>query len=162
MYSTLKGCVTIWVVTFSVLAFSLASCDKDDDDDNNNDKVEYNLAASADGGQETPSVATNATGSLTGTYNKSTNAMSYTVTWSDLSGSPTDMHFHGPADPGTPANVAVPITGFGTDISGSYDGSATLTDAQEAELLAGKWYYNVHTDAHPAGEVRGQIAATAR
>ena len=72
------------------------------------------------------------------------------------------MHFHGPADPGTPANVAVPITGFGTDISGSYDGSATLTDAQEAELLAGKWYYNVHTDAHPAGEVRGQIAATAR
>ena len=34
---------------------------------------------------------------------------------------------------------------------------ATLTDAQAADLLAGKWYVNVHTEANPGGEIRGQL-----
>ena len=37
------------------------------------------------------------------------------------------------------------------------DGSATLTAPQTAELLAGQLYINVHTAAHPNGEVRGQV-----
>ena len=40
---------------------------------------------------------------------------------------------------------------------GSFEGSATLTDAQADELLAGKWYVNVHTAANKGGEVRGQV-----
>ena len=36
-------------------------------------------------------------------------------------------------------------------------GSATLTDGQMADLMAGKWYANVHTAANPAGEIRGQM-----
>ena len=36
-------------------------------------------------------------------------------------------------------------------------GEATLTDAQAADLLAGRWYVNVHTRAHPGGEIRGQV-----
>ena len=35
-------------------------------------------------------------------------------------------------------------------------GSATLTPAQMAELLHGKWYVNLHTAASPNGEIRGQ------
>ena len=38
-----------------------------------------------------------------------------------------------------------------------FEGSATLTDAQADELLAGKWYVNVHTAANKGGEVRGQV-----
>ena len=39
----------------------------------------------------------------------------------------------------------------------TFEGSATLTDAQAADLLAGRWYVNVHTDANKGGELRGQL-----
>jgi hypothetical protein len=32
-----------------------------------------------------------------------------------------------------------------------------LTDAQAANLMAGKYYVNIHTAAHEDGEIRGQI-----
>ena len=32
-----------------------------------------------------------------------------------------------------------------------------LTDAQAEELMAGKWYVNIHTAANKAGEIRGQV-----
>ena len=32
-----------------------------------------------------------------------------------------------------------------------------LTDAQVTDLMGGKWYFNVHTKEHPAGEIRGQV-----
>jgi len=35
--------------------------------------------------------------------------------------------------------------------------SATLTDAQAADLQKGMWYVNVHTAANPGGELRGQL-----
>ena len=40
--------------------------------------------------------------------------------------------------------------------SGS-EGSATLTDAQAADLMAGKYYVNIHTEANKGGEIRGQV-----
>ena len=36
-------------------------------------------------------------------------------------------------------------------------GTATLTDAQAADLMAGNWYVNVHTAEHRGGEIRGQV-----
>jgi len=32
-----------------------------------------------------------------------------------------------------------------------------VTPEQLADLLAGKWYVNLHTANFPAGEVRGQV-----
>jgi hypothetical protein len=43
--------------------------------------------------------------------------------------------------------------------AGSATGTINLTDAQEADLLAGKWYTNIHTATNGAGEIRGQITA---
>ena len=51
------------------------------------------------------------------------------------------------------AGVAVAIPGTASPMAGS----ATLTDAQAADLMAGKWYVNVHTAANKDGEIRGQV-----
>lgn len=142
--------------TAALCMFLLVACTKDDDA---TPKVTYNLAATASGAQEVPAVNTNATGTLTGTYNINTKALSYTITWNGLSGAPTGMHFHGPAMAGANAGVALGITGFPATASGTYTGSATLTAAQQDDLLAGKWYWNVHTAANPGGEIRGQVNA---
>jgi hypothetical protein len=138
------------------LCFTLTACDKDDDDDQQ--KTTYTLSATANGAQEVPAVTTTATGTVSGTYNSGTNALSYTVTWTGLSGAPTLMHFHGPALAGEIASPAVTITGFPATASGTYSGSATLTEAQEADLLAGKWYWNAHTAINGSGEIRGQVS----
>ena len=39
----------------------------------------------------------------------------------------------------------------------SFEGSATLNDAQANALMAGNMYVNIHTAAHKAGEIRGQV-----
>jgi len=140
----------------SLLTTTFSACNKDDDIPA--EKVNYNISATANGSQEVPAVTTGGTGTATGTYNKNTNLLNYTVTWTGLSGNATLMHFHGPADPGVSAGVSLGITGFTSAPSGSYTGSATLTDDQETQLLGGKWYYNVHTAAHGAGEIRGQVS----
>jgi hypothetical protein len=133
------------------------SCSKDDDNNTPAPKVDYTLSGTASGSQEVPAVTTGGSGTVTGSYNSSTNLLNYTVTWTGLSGPATLMHFHGPALAGANAGVALGITGFTSAASGSYTGSATLNDTQEADLLAGKWYYNVHTTANGGGEIRAQV-----
>lgn len=122
----------------------------------------WNLRGNANGSQEAPTrVTTTATGTLSGTYNKSTNLLTYTITWNGLiGGNPTAMHFHGPSDPGVAASVIVPITGFTVATSGTVSGTATLTEAQEPDLMNGLWYYNIHNTIYPAGEIRGQVFLT--
>ena len=152
---TLKPSLLSLLAGFLFLGTVTLSCDKDDED--NPVKTTYTLSGTANGAQEVPAVTTNGTGTIAGNYNKDTKLLNYTVTWTGLSGPATNMHFHGPALAGEPAGVALPITGFSTTESGSFTGSATLTAAQETDLLAGKWYYNVHTDANKGGEIRGQV-----
>ncbi len=82
-----------------------------------------------------------------------TKMLRYTVTYSDLTGPATAAHIHGPAAPGVNAGVAVPLTNSASPMTGT----ATLTDAQIADLMAGKYYANVHTATNPGGEIRGQI-----
>lgn len=122
----------------------------------------YNLTGNANGGQEAPiRVITPATGTITGTYNKTTNILQYTISWNNLSTAPSGMHLHGPADAGVAAPVKIPITGFTASATGSVSKSDTLkNEADEADFLLGKWYYNLHTPANPGGEIRGQIFPT--
>jgi len=87
-------------------------------------------------------------------YDTASKKLSWTVTYSGLTGPATAAHFHGPAEPGKNAGVAVPIP----DIAKSpAEGSAMLTEAQAADLLAGKYYVNIHTAANKGGEIRGQL-----
>jgi len=99
----------------------------------------------------------NGGGSAGVTYDSVTNVLTWDITFSNLSAAPTAAHFHGPAIPGQDAGIQVPIT----DLTSPSMGTATITDAQETDLLAGKYYINYHTAACPGGEIRGQVSLSA-
>jgi hypothetical protein len=110
------------------------------------------------GDQEVPPVTTTGIGIINGTYDESTNTLSFNVEFNGLTSNTTAAHFHGPAPPGINAGVQIGWTGFPTGVtSGSYSNSFVLTQQQEADLLAGLWYANIHTTLHGGGEIRGQM-----
>jgi hypothetical protein len=114
----------------------------------------YKLSASLDAASEVPPNSTKGTGSFTGTYDTTTKKLTWTVSYSGLTGAPVAAHFHGPAGPGKDAPVEVPISVGPSPLQGS----ATLTPSQEKDLLDGNVYVNIHTDANPKGEIRGQVS----
>jgi hypothetical protein len=112
------------------------------------------MSATLDGAQESPPVTTEAKGTADVAFDTDTKMLTWTVEYSGLSGDATAGHFHGPADKGANAGVAVPFEG---PVTSPIKGSATLTDAQAADLMAGKYYINIHTAANKDGEIRGQV-----
>jgi CHRD domain len=115
---------------------------------------EVNMKADLTSAQQVPPNQSAGKGSAVVNFDTSAKKLSWTVNYSGLSGPATAAHFHGPAEPGQNAGVAVPIPNPQTS---PVTGSATLTDAQAADLLAGKYYVNIHTAANPGGEIRGQV-----
>ncbi len=111
------------------------------------------FGATLSGSAEVPAVNTAGSGNLEATLDKGSNVLRWKLTYSGLSGPATAGHFHGPAMAGANAGVVVPFTTATSPI----EGQATLTPAQIADLMAGKWYANVHTAAQPGGEIRGQV-----
>ena len=104
---------------------------------------------------EVPANASAGSGTLEASFDKASSVLRWKVTYSGLSGAATMAHFHGPAMPGSNAGVVVPLPSAASPA----EGSATLTPAQAADLMAGKWYINVHTAQNPGGEIRGQVLA---
>jgi len=110
--------------------------------------------AKLDAAQEVPTNDSKGKGTADLAYDTESKNLTWTITFDGISGPPTVAHFHGPAEPGKTAGVALLI---GQKPTSPVKGSATLTDAQAADLVAGRWYVNVHTEANKAGEIRGQV-----
>jgi hypothetical protein len=110
--------------------------------------------ATLDGKSEVPPTTSSGKGTADIDYDPASKKLSWKLTYSGLTGPATAAHFHGPAEPGKNAGVAVAIPNA---TSSPAEGSATLTAAQAADLEAGKYYVNVHTAANPGGEIRGQV-----
>jgi hypothetical protein len=108
-------------------------------------------------GAEVPPPDTAGTGTADASYDPATHILTYTVTFSGLSGPATMAHFHGPAAAGANAGVEVKL---GLSPKSPIKGSTKLTDAQAKELESGLWYANVHTAKNPKGELRGQLEET--
>jgi hypothetical protein len=143
----------------ALLFSGVSGCDKNDDNPAPAGDM-YNINATMSSANEVPTNTSTATGTTTGTYNATNNLLTYNVTWTGLTGPATMAHFHSPALPGANANVLIHFNVPPNSPSGSLSGVATLTEAQETDLLAGKFYANIHTAANGAGEIRGQVAAT--
>ena len=106
------------------------------------------------GTQEVPPTATSGSGTFESKFDKTTSMLSWKLTYSGLTGPAVAAHLHGPAAMGSNTGVVVP---FPNPISSGMEGSSTLTAAQAADYMAGKWYVNVHTAANKGGEIRGQV-----
>jgi hypothetical protein len=106
------------------------------------------------GANEVPLVQTSGIGQVDAMLNTDTNMLRWRLTYTNLSGPARAGHFHGPAAIGANAGVVLPFPGL---MASPMEGSATLTAAQVADLMAGRWYANIHTAAHPGGEIRGQM-----
>jgi Cu/Zn superoxide dismutase len=112
-----------------------------------------NLKADLKASAEVPPNDSKATGEVTATYDTASKKLTWKGAYKDLTGPATAAHFHGPGDPGKNAGVAVPIV----PNTSPFEGSATLSEAQESDMMGGKWYVNVHTATNKGGEIRGQL-----
>ena len=112
------------------------------------DEVKVTLS----GDQEIPPVTTSASGSGTISVGED-RSVSGKVTISGMT--PLVAHIH-EAAAGTSGPIIIPLTKT-SDTVWVVPAGAKLTDAQYASYKAGNLYYNVHTEAHRSGEIRGQI-----
>jgi Cu/Zn superoxide dismutase len=111
--------------------------------------MKADLKASA----EVPPNDSKATGEVIATYDTVSKNLSWKGSYKDLTGPATAAHFHGPGEASKNAGVQVPIV----PNTSPFEGSATLTEAQESDMMAGRWYVNVHTASNKGGEIRGQL-----
>jgi hypothetical protein len=117
--------------------------------------------ATLNGANERPTpVSSTAAGNATVTLSASGDTLSWTVTITAAIDSITLGHIHhGVADSAGPVRVNFnpPPTGAGfTGIA--TQGTTVLTgDSVQTWIRTGAAYVNIHTKAHPGGEIRGQL-----
>ena len=106
------------------------------------------------GAAEVPPVTSKGAGTASVNLDTATKQVTYNVTYTGLTEPAAAAHIHCGAAAGANAGVAVKFDNPASPITGS----ATLTDAQVADLEAGKCYVNVHTATNKGGEIRAQLA----
>ena len=157
------------IFSFVLAGFLLVSCEEDKDD-----RIEVsNFNITMTGAKVVPANASTASGTVQATYNRKTHVLNYKLTWAGLAGTVAAIHIHGLAEAGF---VALPSplgphpngivqtvpAGFQTTASGSYSGSLFVDNVviKEADLLAGKYFIDIHSSVAPystTGEIRGQL-----
>jgi len=85
------------------------------------------------------------------TYDSNSRALEYYVNYDGVAPVKVDIHGPGGAGGNAPAIATLPLS------ESPISGTVTLTGEQAAELLAGKTYLDIHSQAYPDGEIRGQI-----
>ena len=111
------------------------------------------LKADLKASNEVPPNDSTATGTADATFDTESKAFSATATFAGLSGPVMGAHIHGPGELGANAGIMLRFESVESPIQLT----ATLTDAQAADLLAGKLYVNLHTELNPGGEIRGNL-----
>jgi hypothetical protein len=152
------------IVATAALAFTIALAA-------NGQSSKAKFGATLKGASETPPVDAKGTG--TATFTVSGTSVDYKITASGLSGEATAAHIHvGPTTASGPVVVPFPAKAIKNGANGSVaiSGSFNSADIKPqtnpniknldellGQMSAGNTYVNIHTAAHPAGEIRGQI-----
>ena len=118
-----------------------------------------NLSASLDPFQEVPPHNTPAYGDATATLNGTTFTITSGNYYSLLGGANAVALYDGAAGANGTFISTLTLTDPGTT-SGTFSGTATLTNAQAADVLAGNGYLNIRDSVYPSGELRGQLEVT--
>ncbi len=112
--------------------------------------------------QEQTAPASSGYGSVTVLYDTVSKALMFNAVYQLNPGATaTAAHFHGPAALGASAAVQIALPTQPTGNSGALSGIVTLTAAQETDLLAGNWYFNIHSSLAAGGEMRAQLIENA-
>lgn len=104
------------------------------------------------GSYQVPATNSSARGNGRFVLDANENTLSYDIRFNGLRTNETMAHIHGPALMNETAGVVFELP-LGTHISGVWH----YNESQESDILAGMMYVNVHSDAFPNGEIRGQI-----
>lgn len=110
--------------------------------------------SSLDGAQEVPPVTTSATGTGVIELDPVANTLAFQITYADLSSTESQAHFHGYAPAGQNANIV-----FNLPLGFHKVGTWNYPQADEASILNGLMYSNVHSSSFTNGEIRGQVLA---
>jgi hypothetical protein len=118
------------------------------------DNLEIIRNVKLSGNNEVPASGSSATGIFNGIYNKTTKKLTYNLEYTGTA-TPSAMHIH-EAKAGTNGSVIFTLTTpTASPVTGTTD---AFTDWNEASLLAGNFYINMHTSSYANGEIRGQLA----
>jgi CHRD domain len=160
---------TVYFLLISVLSLTLASCERDAD---LYVKKEYRKDdVPLTGALNFPPTASPALGKMNIHYNTTTKLLTYSISWSGLTGAVTGASIHGMAPTGFAAN---PVQNFitssnlssitrcatvSTTSCGSISGRlfADGVVVTEQDILNGVYYVSIRTAANPLGEIRAQI-----
>ncbi|MES2652049.1 MAG: CHRD domain-containing protein [Bacteroidota bacterium] len=147
------------IIIALILLLSVSACKKKDKEPEDLKKKAHVMLS---GSQEVPANSSTGTGMADIVYDPVKKTITYSFTWQlgSTVATTTNMHFHGAEDGSDIKSsvVVIGITGFTTVSSGSMSGETrVLTDAEVNQLLAGKWYLNIHSSTVPGGELRGNI-----
>ncbi|HSH22068.1 MAG TPA: CHRD domain-containing protein [Candidatus Caenarcaniphilales bacterium] len=126
------------------------------------------FAADLTPGAEVPPAESDGSGSATVTISDDETEISYEVTYEGLTGAPVAAHIHF-GGPDVAGPVILPLAHGDSPFSGTLteadfvpgeggEGPQTFAEAMTA-IRDGETYVNVHTEANPAGEIRGQLEA---
>jgi hypothetical protein len=113
------------------------------------------FTASLNGSNEVPAVTTMGTATAWAVLSPDMTSLTFHITYAQLDSTFTAAHFHiGSA--GVNGGVIFPITNFFNQntATGTWD---NLPDTILTKLLNGGLYLNIHSLAHPGGEIRGQL-----
>jgi CHRD domain len=115
------------------------------------------LVSTLSGAAERPTpVVSPGTGTFTGSVDRATRVLSYTVTYSGLT--PVAGHLHRINAANGNGPVEIPFSSLTSPIIGT----ATLaTNTRVDSLINGFYYVNLHTTANPSGEIRGNVRVNA-